>query len=1117
MKTTRRTWLFAGLLFFGVITILDARVNVTATNNHFVTSAVEVSDAVYPTLSPAVRDLPPYQLPEIKLDREINPRLNATGNIYNGPEIIGSLDPLVAVQAVAAPAAPNGFTTPIFNLDGQGYTFLNPPDTVGDVGLDYYIQMINSTEVAIYDKTDASLVTQFSLSSLGGCATSIGDPIVLYDQMADRWLLSEFGSGNSVCIFISQTSDPLGAYYSYQFPTTNFPDYPKFGVWPDAYYLTTNENLPAAYALDRNKMLNGLPATSQRFTAPILSGFSFQALTPSDLDGSINPPAGAPNYIMRHRDTEVHGAGNCIVTAQQDCLEVWAFHADFITPANSSFTEIVDIPVENFDSSLCGLTSFSCIQQPGTSTRLDPLREVVMFRLVYRNFGDHETILGNLVTDVDGTDHGGVRWFELRKQGANPWGLYQEGTFAPDAHSRWMGAIAMDGSGNIAVGYNISSSTLFPSLRYTGRLESDPLGTMPQGEGILVNGTASNGSNRYGDYASMSVDPVDDCTFWFTGEYNSTSTWSTRIGAFKFDQCGSPDFTLSVAPDAQTVCAPDNAVFEVNIGQVQNYTDPVTLSTLGEPAGTTVGFSTNPVTPPGTSTMTISNTGAATAGSYAIDVIGVAATSTHTATVALDVFTSLPGVASLISPANGASDVGLQPNFQWSAVSGANAYFIEIATDASFTNIVDSATVATNSYTPSTNLAGNTLFFWRITAHNACGASPVSATFHFTTLAFLCRAPALPIADNTTATDTFVIGNTGTLQDLNVALNATHTYVGDLSFSLTHQDTGTSVTMIDRPGYTGAGFGCSGNNVAAELDDEGSDGPVENQCGSDPALFGHPTPNNPLSAFDGEDLAGTWVLAVTDSAGGDTGLLNEWCLVPTADTPPAPIIEVTPAALSSTQAPDTVVTTTLTLHNYGTADLTWEVTEAATPACSSPTDLPWVTVAPSTGTTGMGSATASTVTWASSGLSLGTYTGTLCVTSNDANNPLIAVPLALTVEAPPPRYGVMLSGDQVEVGVPGTLVSYTLTLTNTGNVTDTIDLSADYVWIPVLSDARFVLGAGVSTTFTVWVQIPDDVPNGSSDVATVIAISQNDGSATDSAELTTTAIFNRIYIPLIYK
>ncbi len=226
-------------------------------------------------------------------------------------------------------------------------------------------------------------------------------------------------------------------------------------------------------------MIAGLPATSVRMTAPKLSGFGFQALIPSDLDGP-GPPAGSPNYFMRHVDTEVHAPGGF---PGNDFLEIWAFDDPFGAP---SFAKIADIPVTEFDSDLCGLFSFFCFPQPGTATTLDPLREVIMWRLQYRNFGTHETLVGNFVTDVDGTDHGGIRWFELRKVGAGPWTLFQEGTYAPDADNRWMGAIAMDGAGNIALGYNVSSASTFPSLRYTGRLASDPLGTMPQGEMTLI-------------------------------------------------------------------------------------------------------------------------------------------------------------------------------------------------------------------------------------------------------------------------------------------------------------------------------------------------------------------------------------------------------------------------------------------------------------------------------------------------------------------------------------------------------------------------------------------------------------------------------------------------------
>ncbi|MCO5197546.1 MAG: hypothetical protein M9928_12085 [Anaerolineae bacterium] len=500
---------------------------------------VIVSDPVYPVLTAAARDLPPVVI-EPTLDREINPRMDHSGQTASTVDVPGNRDPLLDIQLNAPPPSASGFDTPIFNFNGQGYTFLNPPDTVGDIGTNHYVQMINATLVAVYDKTTGNMINQFSLTALGGCTTGAGDPIVLYDHMADRWLLSEFGPGNSLCVLISQTPDPSGAYYSYKFNTPSFPDYPKYGVWTDAYYATTNESSPAAYALDRTNMLAGNVATSQRFTAPGLPGFGFEAMTPADWDGATPPPAGAPGIFMRHRDTEAHG--NCADTGAQDCLELFAFDVDWSNPGNSTFTKLPDVAMTEFDSNICGLTAFSGIPMPGVAkcafNSLDPLREVIMFRLAYRNFGDHETMVGNLVTDASGNNDAGVRWFELRKSGASNWSVHQEGTYAPDSNGRWMGSIAMDGDGNIALGYNVSGSATFPSLRYAGRLAGDPLGTLPQGEYVIVNGSGVNGSSRYGDYAAMSIDPIDDCTFWFTGEYNATSQWSTRIAAFRFDECG---------------------------------------------------------------------------------------------------------------------------------------------------------------------------------------------------------------------------------------------------------------------------------------------------------------------------------------------------------------------------------------------------------------------------------------------------------------------------------------------------------------------------------------------------------------------------------------------------
>jgi hypothetical protein len=450
------------------------------------------------------------------------------------------VDPLLGFQRRAAAANfVRDFGPPVINMDGQGFSGVNPPDTVGDVGEDHYIQAINGangTTYTVYKKSDGSVAAgPFVLSGLGGtggCDSGLGDPIVLYDPLAKRWLLSEFSDeANVLCVYISRTSDPVnGGWFNYHFATPHFPDYPHYGVWHDAYYVTSNEeDGPAVYALEREKMLDGSAATMQRFAAAKLAGFGFQALTASDLEGPA-PPNGAPNYLMRHHDDEVHNVGSA--NPNQDFLDVYEFHVDWGSPTQSSFSGPVGIPVSEFDSHLCGLTSLECIPQKGSSIRLDPLREVIMNRLQYRNFGDHEALVGSFVTDVDGNDHAGVRWFELRKGPGESWTVHQEGTFAPDGDHRWMSSIAMDGEGNIALGYNASGDTTFPGLRYVGRLASDPMGTMPRGEHTLVKGAAANESNRYGDYAALSVDSNN--LFWFTGQYNKAGRWSTRIGSFRF-------------------------------------------------------------------------------------------------------------------------------------------------------------------------------------------------------------------------------------------------------------------------------------------------------------------------------------------------------------------------------------------------------------------------------------------------------------------------------------------------------------------------------------------------------------------------------------------------------
>jgi hypothetical protein len=480
-------------------------------------------------------------------------------------------DPLLEQQAAAPRNTSRAFTTPSRNFAGLGYSGVNPPDTVGDVGPNHYIQSINSgsgSQVRIWDKAEPTpnVLATFSLDSLGSgnCASGRGDPVVLYDRLADRWMLSEFSnSGNYLCVYVSQTPDPVsGGWYNYGFQAPTFPDYPKYGVWPTdanngagSYIVTANDGGPGVYALDRGKMLAGIASSYQRFSISNLPGFSFEAPTPADLDGPDGPPEGAGAIIMRHRDTESHGGPS----APGDLLEMWLFQVDWLNASNSSIVQQSSIDVAEFDSNLCGLTSFSCFEQP-SGPDLDPLREVIMFRLQYRNSDEFgEVLTGNLVTDVDGTDRGGLRWFELRGGNGN-WSLYQEGTFSPDSDSRWMASSAMDQSGNFAIAYNVASTGTFPGLRYSGRLSDDPLGVLTQGDNSIQEGSASNSSNRYGDYAAMSVDPADDCTFWFTGMNNTSSNWRTQVASFAFDACG-----CELPPSALTVFAEVAADNEIEL------------------------------------------------------------------------------------------------------------------------------------------------------------------------------------------------------------------------------------------------------------------------------------------------------------------------------------------------------------------------------------------------------------------------------------------------------------------------------------------------------------------------------------------------------------------------
>ncbi len=492
-------------------------------------SQLEVVPAVHHDVSPPLREI------EQRIEKK-GFRIKPVRPIPHSANVSG-VDPVV--QTTVGPLVG---TTVAFQFAGVGngdYGFAPnaaPPDTNGAAGSTQFVQWVNES-FAVFNKSTGALefgpVAGNTLWSGfgGGCQTNNdGDIIAQYDKAANRWVLTQFSVSTTPflqCVAVSTTSDATGTYSRYAFAMPNFPDYPKLGVWPDAYYMSFNMFSGNSFvgaracALDSASMRAGNPATSVCFQ---LSS-SFGGLLPSDLDGSTAPPAGSPNYFLNF------GANS---------LNLWKFHVDFATPGNSTLTGPTNIGVAAFTDACGGGT---CVPQSGTRQLLDSLGDRLMYRLAYRNFTTHESLVVNHSVRV-GTSRKnpftGVRWYELRNPGGTPT-VFQQGTFAPDANFRWMGSIGMDKLGNIAVGYSVSSSQIHPAIRYTGRLSTDPLGTLAAEASIIEGGGSQTRSlNRWGDYSSIAIDPVDDCTFWYTTEYlktNGTFNWSTRIASFKFPSC----------------------------------------------------------------------------------------------------------------------------------------------------------------------------------------------------------------------------------------------------------------------------------------------------------------------------------------------------------------------------------------------------------------------------------------------------------------------------------------------------------------------------------------------------------------------------------------------------
>jgi hypothetical protein len=535
-----------------------------------------------------------------------------------------------------------------------------PPDPNAAVGATQVVEIVN-TAFAVYSKTGGTIMGPTATNPLwsgfgGDCqTTNDGDATVAYDKLAGRWVIQQFANVQSTtgpffeCVAVSTSSDATGSYNRYSFQFSTFPDYPKLSVWPDAYYTTYNMfNASGTAFLDgevcamnRANMLTGAAATQQCFT----TSSSFGGLLAADMDGSTAPPTGEPETVM--------GIGTTNTT-----LDYWHFHVDFTNPANSTFTGPNALTVASY-STACG--GGTCIPQGGTTQQLDSLGDRVMYRLAYRNFGDHESLV--LDQSVAAGSSTGMRWYEFRLSGGNPT-VFQQGTYAPDSTFRWMGSIAMDHVGNIAMGYSDSSSSAHPSIRFTGRLAGDPLGTMTQGETTVFTGGGSQtgGLSRWGDYTSMAVDPADDCTFWYTDQYipsNGSFNWNTRLASFQLPGCSTPvnDFSISDSPTSGSVTAGGSTTSTISTTTTSGSPQTVTFSASGLPSGATASFNPPSVTSGSSSTATFSTSSSTPAGSYPITVTGTGTSATHSVTYTLTVNATNDFSVS-ISPTSGSVTAG---------------------------------------------------------------------------------------------------------------------------------------------------------------------------------------------------------------------------------------------------------------------------------------------------------------------------------------------------------------------------------------------------------------------------------------------------------------------------
>ncbi|MCB1633036.1 MAG: hypothetical protein KDI37_01410 [Xanthomonadales bacterium] len=755
-------------------------------------------------VSPPLRDL----ISQVQDPNSLNP------TEYVVPNVILDVDDLfIGLQGAErgfqnVQRFPSGSPTPAvgvavngmrIGLGGGGV----PPDTTGDVGPNHFFQWVN-TSWALFDKNTGAIVdipgdpddvvpgNSFFAGFGGLCqTTNRGDPLVLWDGHARRWVVSQFAFTSTSappflqCVAVSTSEDPLGSYNRYAFQYPSFNDYGKMAVWvtedggQDAYVFTQHE-FGAAFegasfsVMERDQMLAGGSAQFVR-----VAGLDAFGVLPFHLEGDVAMPPGAcPMFAHFIGD----GSG----------YRIWDFCVDWAA-GTTNFTDNPTILAS--DPYVVGLNG---IGQVDSTTRLDDFGGNSMYVAAVRAFGSTgpQEAYGVINHSVNvGNFQAGLRWvqFGFRTPLSAPSGdslfasgfedgevnavdpvttqkrIVDQGTYAPDADSRWMGGINIDRQGNIAVGYNVASEALNPQVRIAARLRTDPAGILRDETQCSPTTTGAqtglfSGRARWGDYATMGVDPNDECTFWFTTEYyvtTSNSSWNTRICSLTLPGCGDDDFLLEVTPgDGVSVCAIDgDAQVSVRAGEFGTIGSNIALSAGTLPGGLTLSFTPSSIAAGESSMVDLVGSASLADGAYNVQIVGTAGPLNRSVNFPLNVSTATSPAPALQAPGDAATGVVPRPTYSWNAASGAVEYLIEVATDNGFTNIIDSATVTGTSYESGVLLLSNTEYFWRVTPNNFCGMGATSTAFSFTTgLPGTCPAGSSPV---TVFEDDFQSGTNG--------------------------------------------------------------------------------------------------------------------------------------------------------------------------------------------------------------------------------------------------------------------------------------------------------------------------------------------------------------------